>query len=179
MRTVILALAAALTACNQSPSSPPPETKTADASAAKAADQPAPPAAPATSSMQPAGTAGSSGIGYNVPDRGDGGFRLDYISLIGTWSFDRSCASEDGMVLSADGKATYEDWGEGMWAVDPQGRLVLILRQHTPGVPDKNLGERLVVELTPKSIAGDDLQGGVSQVRNDMPAHDVNAKRCP
>lgn len=46
----------------------------------------------------------------------------------GTWSFDGTCASGDGMVLQADGKASYDEWGTGLWAIaDNGGRLVLIM----------------------------------------------------
>lgn len=46
----------------------------------------------------------------------------------GTWSFDNSCASGDGMTLKADGKAAYDEWGDGLWASAENGkRLVLIV----------------------------------------------------
>ncbi len=46
----------------------------------------------------------------------------------GTWSFDNSCASGDGMTLKADGKAGYDEWGDGLWASAENGkRLVLIV----------------------------------------------------
>lgn len=46
----------------------------------------------------------------------------------GTWSFDGTCASGDGMVLKADGKAAYDEWGTGLWAIADNGaRLVLIV----------------------------------------------------
>lgn len=48
----------------------------------------------------------------------------------GTWSFDGTCASGDGMVLAADGKATYDEWGTGLWAIAENGaRLVLIVEE--------------------------------------------------
>jgi hypothetical protein len=46
----------------------------------------------------------------------------------GTWSFDGTCASGDGMTLKADGKASFDEWGDGLWASAEDGkRLVLIL----------------------------------------------------
>jgi hypothetical protein len=49
--------------------------------------------------------------------------------LIGTWSFDGTCASGDGMTLEKDGDAGYDEWGSGLWALTDGGkRLVLILR---------------------------------------------------
>lgn len=53
---------------------------------------------------------------------------LPLSSLAGAWSFDGSCASGDGMVLKADGKASYDEWGDGLWALADSGkRLVLIV----------------------------------------------------
>ena len=49
-----------------------------------------------------------------------------------SWSFDGTCASGDGMVLSADGKAGYDEWGAGLWAAAENGkRLVLIVEDIT------------------------------------------------
>ncbi|NOT42823.1 MAG: hypothetical protein HOP13_20275 [Alphaproteobacteria bacterium] len=50
----------------------------------------------------------------------------------GVWSFDRTCASGDGMVLKGDGKASYDEWGSGLWASAEDGaRLVLIVEDIT------------------------------------------------
>lgn len=47
--------------------------------------------------------------------------------IVGTWSFDGSCASGYGMKLERDGKASYDEWGQGLWALDESGpRLVII-----------------------------------------------------
>jgi hypothetical protein len=47
--------------------------------------------------------------------------------FVGTWSFDGTCASGDGMTLKADGKASYDEWGDGLWALADKGtRLVII-----------------------------------------------------
>jgi hypothetical protein len=47
--------------------------------------------------------------------------------IVGTWSFDGSCASGYGMKLERDGKAAYDEWGQGLWALDESGpRLVII-----------------------------------------------------
>lgn len=47
--------------------------------------------------------------------------------IVGTWSFDGSCASGYGMKLERDGKASYDEWGRGLWALDESGpRLVII-----------------------------------------------------
>lgn len=48
---------------------------------------------------------------------------------VGTWSFDGSCASGDGMSLEPDGIAGYDEWGTGTWAESKDGkRVILILR---------------------------------------------------
>ncbi len=53
-------------------------------------------------------------------------------SLAGVWSFDGTCASGDGMSLKADGKASYDEWGAGLWALaDKGGRIILIVEDIT------------------------------------------------
>ena len=138
-----------------------------------ACGQPAP--APAETAAD--ASAGSSGAGRVA---GDAPALLEPISLIGTWSFDRSCASGDGMRLEANGAASFDEWGEGMWALDADHRLVLVLRRHEMGVADDGLGERLVYVFTPSAPAGDDLAGGFTSSPAAWPAPAaVNAKRCP
>jgi hypothetical protein len=47
--------------------------------------------------------------------------------IVGTWSFDGTCASGYGMTLERDGKAGYDEWGQGLWALDESGpRLIII-----------------------------------------------------
>ncbi len=48
-------------------------------------------------------------------------------SLTGTWSFDGSCASGDGMGLTPDGEAFFGEGGDGLWGVTADGRLILTL----------------------------------------------------
>lgn len=49
--------------------------------------------------------------------------------LPGTWSFDGSCASGDGMQLKADGSAAFDEWGQGLWAsADNDARIVIIVK---------------------------------------------------
>ena len=140
---------------------------------AAACGQPAP--APAETAAD--ASAGSSEAGRVA---GDAPALLDPISLIGTWSFDRSCASGDAMRLEANGAAGFDEWGEGMWALDADHRLVLVLRRHEPGVADDGLVERVVYVLTASAPAGDDLVGGFTSSPAAWPAPAaVNAKRCP
>ncbi len=121
-------------------------------------------------------SAGSSGVGRI----GSGASALlDPISLQGTWSFDRTCASGDGMTLKADGSVSYGEDSEGMWGINEAGALVLILRRHEPGVEDDNLGERQVLVISASEPAADNLVGELSPgVGGDGPSP-VNASRCP
>lgn len=47
--------------------------------------------------------------------------------FVGTWSFDGSCASGDGMSLEPDGIAGYDEWGTGTWAESADGKRIVIL----------------------------------------------------
>jgi len=104
---------------------------------------------------------------------------LDPISLVGSWSFDRTCASGDGMTLRANGAVSYDEWGEGLWAVDGPDALVLIIRSTEPGTDPDPLAERYVFRLLATSAVGDDLTGRVTSSRAADPGRTVNAKRCP
>jgi hypothetical protein len=110
---------------------------------------------------------------------GDAPPLLDAISVIGTWSFDRTCASEDGMWLLADGTATIDGIGRGMWAVDRDQRIVLVLREQELGRDPDPLAERRVVVFTPSATVGDDLKGQFAPSRAGEAPREVNARRCP
>jgi hypothetical protein len=62
--------------------------------------------------------------------------RLDHQAIIGTWSFDGSCASGDGMGLQADNSAFYDEWGSGTWSINRQNQIVLALMRREMGVED-------------------------------------------
>src|SRR5262245_24007717 len=62
------------------------------------------------------------------------GFVMEPEALVGTWSFDASCASGDGMTLNADDTASLDEWGQGTWATAAGNRVVLNLERHEPGV---------------------------------------------
>lgn len=49
--------------------------------------------------------------------------------VVGHWSFDGSCASGDGMVLKRDGKASYDEWGQGLWAISPNDMHIVIIAE--------------------------------------------------
>jgi hypothetical protein len=62
--------------------------------------------------------------------------RLDHETIIGTWSFDGSCASGDGMGLRADNTAFYDEWGTGTWSINRQNQIVLDLVRREMGVEE-------------------------------------------
>ena len=62
--------------------------------------------------------------------------RLDHETIIGTWSFDGSCASGDGMGLRPDNTAFYDEWGTGTWSINRQNQIVLDLVRREMGVED-------------------------------------------
>jgi hypothetical protein len=62
--------------------------------------------------------------------------RLDHETIIGTWSFDGSCASGDGMGLRADNTAFFDEWGSGTWSINRQNQIVLDLVRREMGVED-------------------------------------------
>ena len=76
--------------------------------------------------------------------------------LIGTWSFDGSCASSDGMGLSPDGEVWFDEWGWGLWVVE-SGRILMILQESEMGA-DTVIGVS-AVELRIDGYAGDRLNG--------------------
>lgn len=104
---------------------------------------------------------------------------VDPKAVIGTWSFDRTCASGDAMTLARDGRAGFDEWGLGMWAVDAHQRIVLILRVTEPGTDEDPLAERRVLVFTPRASVTDDLQGQLATSRPGEAVREVNAKRCP
>jgi hypothetical protein len=64
-------------------------------------------------------------------------------AVAGTWSFDGSCASGFGMVLSADGNASYDEWGEGLWALADNGKRIVLIAEDITEEADR----RKVAEL--------------------------------
>jgi hypothetical protein len=147
MRNAVVALALTLAACG-APSAPEPAAPPEDAAA------------------------GSTGVG-RIPEAP---FELEQEALVGIWSFDRSCASGDGMRLNADGAASYDEWGEGTWTVDDQDRVVLTLARHEPGVGPT--GETVIYNLTIAAPVTDDLIGQMATPSGEEP-RGINARRCP
>ena len=88
--------------------------------------------------------------------------KLDETPLVGTWSLDGTCASDDGMTLNADGTMG-DNSGVGYWALADEGkRIVMILH-----VPQADMGESmfdphegfLVREFIVEKLEGDALEG--------------------
>lgn len=117
-------------------------------------------------------SAGSTGVG-DVPGPA---FEVEQEALVGVWSFDRTCASGDGMRLNADGTASFDEWGQGAWTFDAEDRVVLTLERFEPGVGPT--GETVVYTLAIGAPVTDDLVGHLSggDIEN---VRGVNALRCP
>jgi hypothetical protein len=91
----------------------------------------------------------------------------------GTWSFDRTCASGDGMVLTADGKASYDEWGGGLWAsADDGARLVLIVEDVSKEADRRTQAE--LIEFRNVQRSGPYLS--MTRVSDGVT---IKAKRCP
>lgn len=92
--------------------------------------------------------------------------------FVGAWSFDGSCASGDGMVLARDGKASYDERGQGLWAAAENGqRLVLIVEdisEEADRRTEAELVEFRVVARQRYSMTMKRLSDGAT----------INAKRC-
>ncbi len=102
--------------------------------------------------------------------------RLDHETVIGTWSFDGSCASGDGMGINADGDAFYDEWGTGRWSINRQNQLVLELVRREPGViEDPGAPVTLTIDVRASSEEAMELA-----VRGEgaEPAREVTALRC-
>ena len=61
-----------------------------------------------------------------------------------TWSFDGTCASGDGMTLKADGKASYDEWGSGLWAAAEDGRRLVLLVEDITEEADRKRQAQLI-----------------------------------
>lgn len=100
---------------------------------------------------------------------------LERQALIGTWSFDGSCASGDGMGLAADGGAFYDEWGSGTWRIDARNQLVLDLMQREMGVED-DPGRPVRLRLDVRGHSDEALELEISG--DGDPPRVVTALRC-
>ncbi|MGD9981224.1 MAG: hypothetical protein AB7H66_06325 [Hyphomonadaceae bacterium] len=104
------------------------------------------------------------------------GFVMSPEALVGTWSFDRTCASGDGMTLNADDTAGLDEWGVGAWATADGNRVVLNLERHEPGVGAT--GQQVTYYFDVAEPVTDDLVGHLA--RDDgTERRAINARRCP
>lgn len=104
------------------------------------------------------------------------GFVMAPEALVGTWSFDRTCASGDGMTLNADDTAGLDEWGVGTWATADGNRVVLNLERHEPGVGAT--GQQVTYYFDVAAPVTDELVGQIA--RDDgSERRAVNARRCP
>jgi hypothetical protein len=104
------------------------------------------------------------------------GFVMDTATLVGTWSFDRTCASGDGMALNADSTAGLDEWGVGTWATAAGNRVVLNLERQEPGVGAT--GQQVTYYFDVAGPVTDDLVGQMA--RDDgTEQRAINARRCP
>lgn len=72
--------------------------------------------------------------------------------IVGTWSFDSSCASGFGVTLKQDGKAGYDEHGAGLWALaDSAQRLVLIIEDISEEADRKREAELIEFRITARS----------------------------
>lgn len=126
---------------------------------------------------------GSTGVG-RAPDPSDAlAVRIERAQILGVWSFDRSCASGDGMGVFSDGRAGFDETGEGTWSLDENGRLVLDLRISELGVEaDPATLPRTTVTIEATEPVTDNLIGRISGTGfADVPAYanePVNGRRC-
>ncbi|MGQ0531471.1 MAG: hypothetical protein ACT4OF_02115 [Caulobacteraceae bacterium] len=116
--------------------------------------------------------AGSTGVGEIAAE----GFDMPREALVGTWSFDRTCASGDGMTLNADNSAGYDEWGQGTWATAAGNRVIVSLERHEPGVGPT--GEQVTYHLDVTAPVTGDLVGQLAREDGSEPRA-INARRCP
>jgi hypothetical protein len=95
------------------------------------------------------------------------------IETMGTWSFDGTCSSGDGMRLQYDGKASYDEWGQGFWALADGGRRLVIIvediREDADRRPIAELIEfRILVRRPPQGMTLERASDGAK----------IEAKRC-
>ena len=96
-----------------------------------------------------------------------------HVQLPGAWSFDGSCASGFGMTLRPDGKASYDEWGEGLWAAaDNESRIVIIAEDITEEADRRKVAE--LIEFRVVAAMNDKL----SLVRMSDGAK-LEAVKCP
>lgn len=100
---------------------------------------------------------------------------LDHQTIIGTWSFDGSCASGDGMGLNADNTAFYDEWGTGTWSINRQNQIVLALTRREPGVENAP-GEPVTLTIDVNASSDEALEVVVNGAGGEP--REATAMRC-
>lgn len=103
------------------------------------------------------------------------GPRLDHQTVIGTWSFDGSCASGDGMGVDSDGSAFYDEWGTGNWRINAQNQLVLDLVRREPGV-ENDAGQPVTLTIDVRGASEEAIELEIAGA--DGEPRLVTAMRC-
>lgn len=101
--------------------------------------------------------------------------RLDHETIIGTWSFDGSCASGDGMGLQADNTAFYDEWGTGTWSINRQNQIVLDLVRREMGV-EEDPGEPVQLTIDVRASSDEALEVVVNGAGEEP--RETTAMRC-
>ena len=83
--------------------------------------------------------------------------RLDEQTILGTWSFDGSCASGDGMGLRPDNTAFYDEWGTGTWSINRRNQIVLDLVRREMGVEEAP-GEPVTLTIDVRASSDEALE---------------------
>lgn len=97
---------------------------------------------------------------------------INLYQAIGSWVIGQpECATDTGLMLRANGEAW--DEGPGMWAIDDQGRIVLITREHEMGMETDENAPRHVKVLTIASVSETQMSG------IDHEGAAFTAYRCP
>jgi len=92
--------------------------------------------------------------------------------LVGTWSFDGSCASGDGMRLQRDGKASYDEWGQGLWALADHDTRILIIAEDISEEADRRTEAELIdLHITARA-------GNAMSLTRASDGATLNAVRC-
>jgi hypothetical protein len=101
--------------------------------------------------------------------------RLDHETIIGTWSFDGSCASGDGMGLRADNTAFFDEWGTGTWSINRQNQIVLDLVRREMGV-EEDPGEPVQLTIDVRASSEEALEVVVNAAGEEP--RETTAMRC-
>ncbi|HYD73505.1 MAG TPA: hypothetical protein VEF55_10230 [Candidatus Binatia bacterium] len=101
--------------------------------------------------------------------------RLDHETIIGTWSFDGSCASGDGMGLRPDNTAFYDEWGTGTWSINRQNQIVLDLVRREMGV-EEDPGEPVTLTIDVRASSDEALEVVVNGAGEEP--RETTAMRC-